>query len=171
VKKFPCCRWSHPAIEASLALRAEAVGEIGRVSVRTFAEATAIARRPPTTTEEAQYSLVWPVAVALAHGDFRVEHVLEPALSDPSALELLSRVEIEVDPVFSSEFPSRRLASVSVETSGGRSYDSGPTEPPGEADDPHWAEIVEAKFARFAARAMEGLPRALLGAYEAGGVS
>lgn len=162
VKKFPCCRWSQPAIEASLTLRAETdlrPGEVVRVSVRTFAEAAVIARRPPTTTEEAQYSLVWPVAVALAHGDFSVGHVLEPGLSDPLARDLLSRIEIEVEPTFSSAFPARRLATVTVEMSGGLSSSSSPTEPPGEADDPHWADIVDAKFKRFAAHAENDLPR------------
>ncbi len=162
VKKFPCCRWSHPAVEASLTLRAETdlrPGEIVRVIVRTFAEAAVIARRSPMTTEEAQYSLVWPVAVALAHGDFSVEHVLEPGLADPLARDLLSRVEIEVDPTFSSAFPARRLATVTVEKSEGLSSSSSPTEPPGESDDPHWAEIVEAKFRRFAAHAENDLPR------------
>ncbi len=160
VKKFPCCRWSHPAIEASLTLRAETglqPGEIVRASVRTFAEAAMIARRPPMTTEEAQYSLVWPVAVALAHGDFSVEHVLERGLSDPLAEDLLSRIEIEVDPTFTSAFPARRLATVSLETSGGLSSASSPTEPPGESDDPRWAEIVEGKFERFAPHA-ENIP-------------
>ncbi len=171
VKEFPCCRWSHPAIAASLALGAGAQGEIVRASVRTFAEAAAIARCPPATTEEAQYSLVWPVAVALAHGGFSVDDVLEPGLSDPASVELVSRIEVEVDPALSSEFPARRLASVVVETSDGGSYSSEPTEPPGEADDPRWAEIVAAKFERFAADRDGELPDALVAAYDAGGAS
>jgi len=175
VKQFPCCRWSHPAIAASLALRAEAKlepREIVGVRVRTFSEAAALARRLPVTTEEAQYSLVWPVAVALAHGDFSVEHVLERALSEPLAVELVSRVEVEVDPDFSSAFPARRLASVTVETSAGPAYSSEPTEPPGEADDPDWAALIEAKFDRFAARAIDELPAvARRAVYETGGLS
>ncbi len=93
------------------------------------------------------------------------------ARSDNVALELASRIEIEIDPLFSSEFPSRRLASVTVETSDGKSYSSDPTEPPGEADDPQWTEIVESKFERFAARAVNELPRAFSAAYDAGPVS
>ena len=67
VKKFPCCRWSHPAIEAAIRLRAAAGLEpedVVRVQVRTFAAAAALATGTPRTTEEAQYSLAWPVAVA-----------------------------------------------------------------------------------------------------------
>ena len=85
VKKFPCCRWAHPALAAALELRAEArlaPGHVARIRIRTFAGAAAIARGIPTTTEQAQYSLVWPVAVAVAHGRFEVEHVLPPAFGD-----------------------------------------------------------------------------------------
>ena len=153
VKKFPCCRWSHPAIEAALRVRADRKG-IESVRVRTFAAAAALAARPPETTEEAQNSLVWPVAVALAHGAFGVEHVLEPAFADPVARELLARIEVDVDPELDVAFPGRRLAVVTVD---GR--ESGLTEAPGEPDDPAWAEIVDAKVA--AAGVIDG-PLALL---------
>jgi len=152
VKKFPCCRWSHPAIEAALVLRSEAQLEPHRVSkvrLSTFAEAAAIARRQPETTEEAQYSLVWPVSVALAHGDFSVQHVLEPALGDPAASRLASLVEVDVDPAFSAAFPARRFAVVTVESVDGVVYRSGATEAPGEPEDPGWAEIVQRKFEAF----------------------
>lgn len=172
VKKFPCCRWSHPAIEAALVARSRGGLEpdgIRRVRILTFAAAAALARRSPATTEEAQYSLVWPVAVALVHGDFTVDHVGERALRDPVALRLASLVEVEVEPELEAEFPARRRARVVVDD-----FASGVTEAPGEPDDTAWAQIVEAKFRRFAANECRrsaddpGALARLVAAYEAG---
>lgn len=149
VKKFPCCRWSQPAIEAALALRAQArlrPDRIAGIRVRTFAAAAAIARGVPATTEQAQYSLAWPVAAALAHGRFEVEHVLPPAFADPAAARLRELVAVEVDPAFEAQFPGRRLSAVEVETTDGALHESAPTEAPGEPGDPAQDEIVAAKL-------------------------
>ena len=149
VKQFPCCRWSHPAISAALALRAGAeldAESISRVRVQTFAAAGMLAREFPTTTEEAQYSLLWPVAVALAHGRFDVGLVLDPTSGGPDVRRLFDLIVIEVDPLFEAEFPARRRAAVTVETGAGAIHASPPTEAPGEPDDPDQMKIVEAKL-------------------------
>ena len=150
VKRFPCCRWSHPAIAAALELRKRLGPEhIGQIRIGTFAGAAALARGHPTTTEEAQYSLVWPVAVAVAHGRFDVEHVLPPAFGDRAARRLLDVVTVEVEPELEAEFPGRRRSAVAIGTSDGDRHESGPTEAPGEPDDPRWEEIVDAKAALY----------------------
>ncbi len=154
VKKFPCCRWSHPAIEAALTLR-DLYGfdywQIAHVKIRTFAAATSLARGRPRTTEEAQYSLVWPLAVALVQGDFGVEHILTAAFDDTRAHELSERVGIEVDPGLESAFPDVRLALVAVQMIDGPCHLSAVTEAPGEPNDARWPDIVAAKFDRYAA--------------------
>lgn len=153
VKRFPCCRWSHPAVEAALSLRdhyGPDLPQIARIYIRTFEAATALGNQRPRTTEEAQYSLVWPIAVALTHGDFGVEHVLAPAFEDVRASELIDRIELEVDPAFESAFPEVRLAEVVIKTTDGACHRSAVTEAPGEPDDACWPNIVAAKFERFA---------------------
>ena len=153
VKAFPCCRWSQPAVQAALALRRDGAPDpaaIERVLVRTFPAATALAGARPATTEEAQYSVAWPVAVALAHGRFGVEHVLEDALGDPAAAALHDRVELVVDDRCAAAFPGRRLSELTVGLRDGTSASSGLVEAPGEPDDPGWADVVAAKAARHA---------------------
>lgn len=153
VKAFPCCRWSQPAIAAALSLRAAHEIDprtITRVTVRTFAAAAALSRRPPTTTEQAQYSLLWPLAAALVHGDFGVAHVLPPAFEDRQVHELADRIDVQIDPLLDSAFPAVRRCAVTVETSDGRALSSELTEAPGEPDDPNWADIIATKFARYA---------------------
>lgn len=154
IKAFPCCRWSHPAIAAALTLRAAHgidPGTIRRVTVRTFTAAAELSRRPPTTTEEAQYSLLWPVAAALVSADFGVEQVLPSAFDDQLTHDLAGRIDVQIDPALDAEFPAVRRSAVTVETSdGGRSHTSELTEAPGEPDDANWGNIIAAKFARYA---------------------
>jgi len=152
VKKFPCCRWSHPAIEAALGLHHELGLDAERITgvrVTTFSAAAALSRRHPTTTEEAQYSLVWPVAASLARGRFGIDEVLPAAFEDPAAACLKSLIDVEVDAGFDEAFPGRRLGRVSVECAG-RRYGSDVTEAPGDPEDPGWEEIVQDKFECYA---------------------
>jgi 2-methylcitrate dehydratase PrpD len=149
VKAHPACRWGHGAIEAALRLRRThgfAAEEIASVRIRGFAAAAAVAQGRPTTTEEAQYSVVWPVAVALAHGRFTVHDVLE-GISDPRSVGLVERCEVVVDPVFERRFPDERWLAVELILADGREIASSPTQGRGEPDDPDWEEVVEDKLA------------------------
>jgi 2-methylcitrate dehydratase PrpD len=159
VKPFPCCRWSQAAVRAALAVRHELTADgarAERIVVRTFAAAAALSRRPPTTTEDAQYSLVWPVAAALTHGRFDVEDVVGAGLNDEDVAACAERVEIVVDTNIDKEFPARRLSQVQVQSAAGPRITSGIVEPPGEPDDPDWSGIVERKLHRFVDRAVAG---------------
>lgn len=147
VKAFPCCRWSQPAIAAALRLRAQhrlQPDRITRVSIRTFAPADELSRRAPRTTEQAQYSIVWPVGVALARGTFDVASVLG-GFDDPAVEAIAESAEVLVDPELTDEFPERRRASVLVELDDGSRVESGLTEAPGDHGDADWEDVVEEK--------------------------
>ena len=151
VKPFPCCRWSQGAVTAALAAgdgRRIAPAQIASVRVRTFAAADGLAKQLPTTTEEAQYSLRWPVACALARGVYGVEEVLGP-FDDPDAVALHDRVEISVDPELTAAFPARRLTAVELELTSGERLQAGPLQAPGEPDDPALPAVVTAKVAQL----------------------
>jgi 2-methylcitrate dehydratase PrpD len=159
IKAYPCCRWSQGAIAAALEVRGGPLAVTGpdagtgldaveAVRVRTFAAADGLAQVPPSNTEEAQYNLAWPVACALVHGDFGVEHVLGP-FDDPAVCAMFERVVIEVDPAFDAEFPARRLTAVELELRDGTRREAGPMEAPGEPDDPGWEELIASKVARL----------------------
>jgi 2-methylcitrate dehydratase PrpD len=150
VKPYPCCRWSQGAIRAAAEAaggRVLAPGEVERVVVRTFAAADALAKVAPTTTEEAQYNLVWPVACVLARGDFDVDDVLGP-WDDPAIAAIAQRTEIAVDDELTAAFPARRLAEVTVHLRDGSALAAGPVEAHGEPDDPDWAQVIAGKVAR-----------------------
>jgi 2-methylcitrate dehydratase PrpD len=147
IKAYPCCRWSQGAIAAALAAtggRTLAPADVRHVSVRTFAAADGLAKVVPETTEEAQYSLLWPLASALARGRFGVAEVLGP-FTDAAVRAMFERIEIEVDPSLTAAFPARRLTAVEVELMSGERLAAGPLEAVGEPDDPELAALVAGK--------------------------
>jgi len=151
VKPYPCCRWTQGAIRAALELRTRhriAAEDVRAVTIRSFSAAAELARRLPTTTEEAQYSLAWPVAVALARGGFEVSDVVGD-FDDPFVAAIFERIDVVVDPELSAAFPQRRLTDVAIELVNGSIVNSGPMEAPGEPDDPGWRAIVLHKAHRF----------------------
>jgi 2-methylcitrate dehydratase PrpD len=147
LKHYPCCRWSQPGIDAALRLRPDPA-RIESVVVRTFAAADLLSRRRPTNTEEMQYSLVWPVATALARGRFGVEEVLG-GFDDPLVAQIADRIRIEVDPALTDAFPARRLTDLEVVTTDGTTVRSGPIEAEGEPHTAGWEDVVAGKVLRF----------------------
>ncbi|HEY8368932.1 MAG TPA: MmgE/PrpD family protein [Thermodesulfobacteriota bacterium] len=174
-KPYPCCRWAQPAVEGALAAAA-ALGargdDIARVTVYTFEAATHLRVVAPRTTEEAQFSLPWPVACALLGGTVTPADVLDAALEDAARRRLAARVAIVEDPDLSRQFPARALARVEVETADGRRAASGVVAARGDADAPPADAELREKFHRLAdpvlgadgarslAAAIEDLPEA-----------
>jgi 2-methylcitrate dehydratase PrpD len=147
LKHYPCCRWSQPGIDAALRLRPDPA-RIESVVVRTFAAADLLSRRRPTNTEEMQYSLVWPIATALARGRFGVEEVLG-GFDDPLVAQIAERIRVEVDPELTDAFPARRLTGLEVVSSDGTTVRSGPIEAEGEPHTAGWEDVVAGKVLRF----------------------
>jgi 2-methylcitrate dehydratase PrpD len=152
-KPYACCRWAQPAVEAALELQAAHAitpPAIDRIAVHTFAAATRLAVTHPATTEQAQYSLPYPVAAALTDGTVGPQQVLPPRIHDPALTGLAARVTMHVDAALEEQFPARALGRVVLHTTGGATYESGVHATHGDPDDPmDWDEIV-AKFAALA---------------------
>ncbi|HEX3978348.1 MAG TPA: MmgE/PrpD family protein [Solirubrobacteraceae bacterium] len=160
VKAYPCCRWSQGAIAAVMEAtggRTLTPGDVRRVQVRTFAAADGLAKVVPETTEEAQYSLLWPVACALTRGRFGVPEVLGP-FGDVDIRAMFERVEIEVDPVLTAQFPHRRLTAVEIELIDGERLAAGPLEAAGEPDDPRLPAVVRSKVSELIGPSQLGEP-------------
>jgi 2-methylcitrate dehydratase PrpD len=122
-KPYACCRWAQPAIEGALsaARRIGAIAtDVARVRVHTFEAATRLRSASPRTTEEAQFSLPWPIACALIDGTVGPEQVIEEGLDDPARRKLAARVEVVADAELEEAFPEQALAWVEVETTEGR---------------------------------------------------
>ncbi|MFP4630672.1 MAG: MmgE/PrpD family protein [Candidatus Acetothermia bacterium] len=96
-KEIPSCSWSHPPIKAALGLLdAHDIGkeEIGRMEVRGFSEMTALPQEIPTSEEEAQFNVKWPLAVALVDGEVSISGMSEERFGDPELRAMAERIEI-----------------------------------------------------------------------------
>jgi 2-methylcitrate dehydratase PrpD len=148
-KPWPVCRWAQPAVAASLALQQEhgfTVGDIARIEVITFHQATRLASRRPESTEEAQYSLPFPVAAALMHRKLGLTELTGAGLRDPEVLRIADCIELVDDSGLSARFPAERVARVRIETSAGAIHESGETVAPWDAADPPTDEDLIDKF-------------------------
>jgi 2-methylcitrate dehydratase PrpD len=151
------CWWSQPAIEAVLEVartHSLALGDVQAIRVETFEKATHLDQRAPTTTEEAQYSMPFPVAAALVKATTQPDAVwsglgpdelLEEALTDPETRRLAACVELVEDPALTARFPARFLARVALTLSDGRVLTSAERTFRGELDDPLTDDEVDRK--------------------------
>lgn len=151
VKPMPVCRWAQPAVQAALALgttHAVTPETIVRITVDAFHEAVCLAQRRPRTTEEAQYSLPYPLAAALVRGTVGPAEV--SVLDDPAILRLADSVELRERPAFSAAFPARRFSEVTLTLADGRTLASGPVEADGDPERPLSHAAIRAKFRAYA---------------------
>ena len=158
-KPHAVCRWAQPAIEASLALQQkhQIIPEnIKRIVVATFHEAVRLNCRSPQSTEEAQYSLPFPLAAALVRGRLGVAELTGTALKDPVVLQLCERVEMKEDAKFNQRFPAKRLARVEIETDDGSLFNSGEFEADWEAGSPPSDAELREKFRRLSGEQLPG---------------
>jgi 2-methylcitrate dehydratase PrpD len=152
-KPHACCRWAQPAIEAI-----ERIRERHRVDARTvravrlltFEAATRLGPVLPATTEEAQYSLAWPVAAALVDGRVGPEQVAPVRLADPRIRDLAQRVAAAVSPDLDRRFPAETLCDVELTMSDGTVLRSGVCGARGDPAEPLSPDELRDKFRRLA---------------------
>jgi 2-methylcitrate dehydratase PrpD len=105
-KPYPCCRFNHNAIDATLALRGSAgrrIEGVKRVRVglnRQAYEAVCTPiemRKSPRSIVQAQFSIPYTVAAALVDGGVRLEHFTDAALQRQDILALAAKVEPYID--------------------------------------------------------------------------
>ncbi|ETW98631.1 MAG: hypothetical protein ETSY1_17980, partial [Candidatus Entotheonella factor] len=131
-KPYAVCYWAQAAIAGAVNLQREHhidTADITGIQVYTFHESARLAMRYPTRTDEAQYSLPFPVAGALVHGKLYLDELQGDNLYHPEVLRLSGLVELIEDDYFNERFPEQRLSRVVITTREGRTYDSGVTWP------------------------------------------
>jgi 2-methylcitrate dehydratase PrpD len=148
-KPYPVCRWAQPAMEAAAALKRQhgfAAQDIAVIRVRSFHEAVKLATRQPRGTDDAQYSLPFPVATLLVHGKVGAAEIDGNGLRDPAVLRLSNLIELIEEPRYSKLFPAERWAEMEIETVDGRVLSSGPAVARGSAENPLSDAEISAKF-------------------------
>ena len=158
-KPYACCRWAQPAVEGALSLAAEhglAAADIAKIVVHTFRAATRLTVFRPANTEQAQYSLPYPTAVALVDGRLDPEQVTVPRIFDETVLNLADKVTMVVDETLEVRFPAEALARVTLYTVDGRRFESGICSARGDSTDPLSDAELTDKFNRLAGASLDG---------------
>jgi 2-methylcitrate dehydratase PrpD len=148
-KPYPVCRWAQPAVEAVHGLMQAhglAAADLRRVEIHTFHAGIRLASVAPRTTEEAQYSLPFPVAAMILRGRIGADEITGPGLSDPAILAMSRSLVLTEDAGFTARLPAERLAVAAIETTDGRHLTSAPTTARGDPASPLSDAAILAKF-------------------------
>src|SRR5205809_2013444 len=174
LKPHACCRYMQGPIDAVLALRAAhpiAPDAVERVEVGMLAAGFPIvcepaeAKRRPASVVEAQFSLPFGVAVALARGAASPAEFAPACLRDPTVGTLMERVVGVRDPALDAAFPRAWPCWVRITLRGRPPLEAHIQHPRGDPESFLTPAELERKFRTLASRA---LPAAALARLEAG---
>jgi 2-methylcitrate dehydratase PrpD len=157
-KPHAVCRWAQPAIAAVLELRRQnkfSLEAIRKIRVYAFREAVSLSMHCPKSTEEAQYSLPFPLAAALVNNQLGPKELSGPSLEDPTILSLSERVELIEDDTYSARFPAKRFTRVEILLADGTVKRSREHLPDWDADQPATDRKLRHKFRWLAGEMLE----------------
>jgi 2-methylcitrate dehydratase PrpD len=101
IKRWCSCAWGHPGMAAAQNIVADQklnIQEIEHIKVYVFHAAWRLHQDLPETTEQAQFSLKWPLAALLIDGEVGPNQILEHRFADPEVRSLFDRIELIEDP-------------------------------------------------------------------------
>jgi len=137
-KRFACCAWVHPALHALRSLLERSGGtvepaRISRIVVDAHHDSHLLGARVPATTEEAQFSMAWPLAAYLIDGEVGTRQVDERRMADAAVRELAGHIELrrsdELDRLYfladADDPEGSEAARVVIELDDGSRLDSG----------------------------------------------
>jgi 2-methylcitrate dehydratase PrpD len=138
-KEYSCCLWAHAPLLAVDRLKAAhtfAAADVSRIVIETYPAALQLHVVHPRTTEEAQFSIAWPVAALLVDGEVATEQVADTRLGDPAINALAAKIELVASEAYGRLYEgsdlgrpeSQDAARVTIELADGRTLDSGPVE-------------------------------------------
>jgi 2-methylcitrate dehydratase PrpD len=157
-KGYACCSWAHAAARGARALVAGndlALDDVTTIRVEGFHETVRLGTELPTTTEEAQFNVAWPVAAMLVDGEIGPGQTLEHRLDDPELRAVARKVELvesdelnELHRLYERGDPRGSFSScVTVVLEDGTSFESGLVSEGSAFPNPVWSqERMEEKF-------------------------
>ena len=150
-KQFSACRYTHPAIEAALALRDNIIIEnVVSVTVGTYPTAASLDEHAPDSTLAAKFSIPYAVAAAfvLGHADkaaFDLDGV------PPAVFDLAERAKVDVDDAVAARAPDARGAHVTITFADGRTVEREVERAKGDPEQPFSIPELREKFDALAA--------------------
>ncbi len=148
-KRYPVCRWAHPALDAIeelMQLHGLVHTDIDRMSIQTFHNATRLAGAAPKNLDELTYGIIYPAAMMAVRGKIGRAELLDDVLRDPDIQRLAQATELVETDHYTKISTRKRWADVTLYLKDGREFQSEPKSPKGDADDPLSDAELEAKF-------------------------
>jgi 2-methylcitrate dehydratase PrpD len=156
VKVYPVCGWIQGVVQLLAEMRDGAptpLESVKKVVVGTSSFAVKNnANAVPTDTMEAQYSIPYCAAVALAGDPADPREFSPPAIHDRQRLELARRVKLRVDRESEAVYPARFGSRVELHLANGEVRHGATLDPHGTAADPCSRDELVGKFKRLAER-------------------
>lgn len=168
VKPHPCCGSVHSSIDAVLELRERHglapadVEEIVVLNSRLVFQQCGFTWTGDGGVLEAQMSLQYCLAVALADGTMGLAQFAAARREDPEVRGLAARVRFVVEPEIDAAYPRSFPARVAIRTRAGTTVEAHVTAPRGSAERPCTPAELEAKFTELSADALDARRRARL---------
>lgn len=112
-KPYPCCRTTHHAIDAALALREglgpESLEDVESIRVDTYEVGVLQCgfSQYPVSPVEAKFSIPYTAAAALVTGKITQAEFTEEVLANPGIKTLAGKISVVSDPLFSERYPKR----------------------------------------------------------------
>jgi len=121
-KPWPACRHAHAAIDAALAARAAGItpDQIKTAELVTYGDALTFCDRPqPASVIEAKFSLQHALAITLMRGEPQLSDFEAEAFNDAAVRTFAARVRVRAGDPYSSAYPARYGAGLSLTLTGG----------------------------------------------------
>ncbi len=151
-KPWPICRWAQPAVEAIVRLQKQYsfnVKDIKEINISTFHNAVRLANKAPTSSDEAQYSIGYPVAAMLVRGKISPEEMSISSLNDTKIKQLQNKIKLEENQNHTNAFPAKRYASVVITLQNGEKLQLNNIEARGDPDNPLSDAEIGTKFVQL----------------------
>lgn len=136
-KPYASCRYTHPAVEAAIHLRASVKPEdVEEIVIRTYD--LAVSGHDHTDipgSYSAKMSIPYATAAGLMYGKAGLQEFSEEAVRDRTILELTKKIHVSADEELSAVFPGVQAAIVTVRTKNG-DYTDRVDFPKGEPENP-----------------------------------
>lgn len=145
IKAHACCRYEQAPIDGLIALRREhalSPDDVESVRIGMLAAGRDIVAEPrarklaPESVVDAQFSMPFGAACALAHGRASIHEHVPDALADPGIRALMARVECVPDPELDARYPRQWPCWVEVRTRDGRTLRARVDHPRGDPENP-----------------------------------
>ena len=162
VKYFSCCGRIHTALDAELRimtdenLKSEDVISVlvalNTRDVETLGRPEEMRRNPPGRLE-AQFSIPYCIAAALADGELTLKQFTPESIASPAIRAAIDKVTVVAEPAYDS-VPDSWPGRVTITTKDGRSFTKEVVHPPGSRENPlTWDQLVQ-KFMAVGSLAM-----------------